>query len=189
MLREDPCLHRDSEADALSLSKAVLLAEVAVSFHTKRSTILVPEPARNRGDVHAALDADGGEKVSQIVVGDPLHTDLFRRVSHAVLTLENAHYGRVGRFICTVRTQVGEHSLQFGDHRNLARFTIFRGRILVASHVEFMPVKVHVCPCYVFGFSNSDSTVGEESDQICTVFRLASAGSTNGLDESEKFFA
>ena len=43
--------------------------------------------ARNSRNVHAAFDADRGEKVAEIVMRDALHPDLFRRVRHAVFDI------------------------------------------------------------------------------------------------------
>jgi hypothetical protein len=43
-----------------------------ISFHAKRTAVLVSEPPRYGRDVHAVFNATGGEQVAQVVVGDSL---------------------------------------------------------------------------------------------------------------------
>ena len=39
----------------------VFVAEVAVCFHCQRPAVLVTEPARDRGNIHAGFNAAGGK--------------------------------------------------------------------------------------------------------------------------------
>lgn len=50
--------------------KAVLLAQVAINPHRKGAAVLVAEPSADGRDVHAGLDASGGEEVPEVVVGE-----------------------------------------------------------------------------------------------------------------------
>ena len=67
---------------------------MSVSFHAKRTAVLMAEPARDSRNINAALNANRREEMAQVMMRDSLHPDLRRRVRHAVLTFENAHYRR-----------------------------------------------------------------------------------------------
>ena len=67
---------------------------MAVGFHAQRTAVFVPKPARDSRNIDAAFDTNGREKMSKIVMSDSLHSDLRRRVRHAVLAFEDAHHGR-----------------------------------------------------------------------------------------------
>jgi len=43
---------------------------MTVGFHTQCAAILMPQPTRNGRNVHASLDAAGGEQMAQVVVRD-----------------------------------------------------------------------------------------------------------------------
>ena len=58
---------------------AMLIAQMAVGFHAQRAAVLMSEPARNRWNVHAGLNAACSEQVPQIVVGNAFHTGQFCR--------------------------------------------------------------------------------------------------------------
>ncbi len=72
----------------------MILTQVSVRFHAQRAAVFVPQPPRDGRNIHATLDANRRKKMAQIVMRDSLHPDLRRRVRHAVLTFENAHYRR-----------------------------------------------------------------------------------------------
>jgi len=91
--------------------------------------------ARNSRNVHAAFDADRGEKVAEIVMRDALHPDLFRRVRHAVLTFENAHHCCVPRFLRPFRSQFGQHPLKVWNHRHKACLAVLCPSFWVAANV------------------------------------------------------
>ena len=59
-----------SKADFLRLILAVLVAQVAVGFHAQHAAVLMPQPARDRRNVHAGLDTARGKQMAQIVVRD-----------------------------------------------------------------------------------------------------------------------
>ena len=71
----------------------MILPQVPVRFHAERTAIFVAKPSRDSRNIHAALDANGREEVSQIVMSNSLHSDLCRGVRHTVLAFENAHDG------------------------------------------------------------------------------------------------
>jgi hypothetical protein len=49
----------------------------------------MPKPAGNSRDVNAAFNADGGEEMAKIVMGDPRHSDDSGRARHGFLALVN----------------------------------------------------------------------------------------------------
>ena len=51
----------DAETNAPRLREAMVLAQVAVRFHTQRAAVFVSKPTRNGWNVHAALDTNGRE--------------------------------------------------------------------------------------------------------------------------------
>ena len=64
---------------------------MAVCFHAQRTAVFMPEPPRNRWNVHTAFDADGREEMPQIMVRYAFDSDLCGRMRHAVLTLKHPH--------------------------------------------------------------------------------------------------
>ncbi len=50
----------------------VLVAQVPVDSHCQRTTILVPQPAGNGRNVHAARNAPGCEEVAEIMVTESM---------------------------------------------------------------------------------------------------------------------
>ena len=72
-----------TETDTLRLGQAVILSQVSVRFHAKRTSVLMSEPTRDSRNIDAAFDANGREKVAEIVMSDSLHSDLRRCVRHA----------------------------------------------------------------------------------------------------------
>src|SRR5205823_14914132 len=92
----------DAETNAPRLREAMVLAQVAVGFHTQCAAVFVSKPARNSGNIDTAFDAYGREQMTEAVVSCPLHSDLRGRMCHAILRFKDAHYGRVRRFISFV---------------------------------------------------------------------------------------
>jgi len=67
------------------------------SYTTHRR--LYVRASRNSRNLDAALDANCGEKMAEIVMCDALYPDLCGRVCHTVLAFENTHHSRIGRLI------------------------------------------------------------------------------------------
>ena len=61
--------------DFSRLRHAVRAAMVCVNLHEQRAAIRVPKPCRHGRDIHAGLDREGREGVSQIVMRQPLHAE------------------------------------------------------------------------------------------------------------------
>src|SRR4051812_3239326 len=59
-----------SECYLRRLGRAVILSEVAVCTHRQRAAVGMSKPSRYGRNIHAALNASRGEKVSEIVVRD-----------------------------------------------------------------------------------------------------------------------
>ena len=65
----------------------MVLTQVSVRFHAQRAAIFVPEPARNSGNIYAALDANRRKKMAKIVMRNAFHSDFRRRMRHTVLAM------------------------------------------------------------------------------------------------------
>jgi hypothetical protein len=59
-----------SESNLKRLCLAVFVSQMPVSFHAQCAAVLMTKPARNRGNIHALLDAAGGKQMAQVVVHD-----------------------------------------------------------------------------------------------------------------------
>ena len=57
---------------------AVFIAKVPVGFHGQRTAVFMPEPARDRWNVHARFNAAGRKQVAQVMVGNSLDTQNLR---------------------------------------------------------------------------------------------------------------
>ena len=132
----------------------MFIAQVAVRFHTQRTAILVAEPARDGGDIDAALDANGRKEMAKIVMSDPLHSDLCGSVRHAVLTLEDPHDRGRRRFNQSFGTQLGEHLFKLGNHRDEPRLAVFRRRLRIATDVQLPANEIRICPGDVLCLAN-----------------------------------
>ena len=89
----------------MGLREAVILTQVAVCFHAQRAAVFVPEPPRYSRNVHATLDANRRKKMTEIVMSNAFHPDFRRRMRHAILAFEDAHYGCSRRFIRPLRPE------------------------------------------------------------------------------------
>ena len=74
-----------AEGNLLRLRDGVFTAEVAVGLHRESPAIFMAEPAGDGWNIDAALNADGREKVTQVVVGDSRHADFLRSPIHRLL--------------------------------------------------------------------------------------------------------
>ena len=81
-----------------------------------------------------------------------------------------------------------KHSLQFRNHWHKACLSVLRRRHGISAHMQLGRHKVSVSPSDKPCLANPNATIGEESHQVCTVFRLTSAGRADHLDEPEEFF-
>ncbi len=85
----------------------MILSQVSVGLHAQSAPVFVAEPSRDSENINAALDTDRRKEVPQIMMRDPLHAELLRRVRHAVLAFEHAHHCCRGRLARTLRTELG----------------------------------------------------------------------------------
>src|SRR5436190_8747349 len=179
----------DAETNAPRLREAMVLAQVAVGFHTQWAAVFVSKPARNSGNIDTAFDANGREQMTEVVVSYPLHTDLRRRMCHAILTFKDAHYGCVRRFIRSLGAQFRQHPLKFWNHRHISHLAVLGCGLRVASHVQLATAKVCVCPRHVFCLANSQAAISEKPHEISAVLRLSCSRSANLLNKFQEFFA
>src|SRR4030095_3345391 len=80
------------ECHTLRLSDAVFAPQVAVGFHCQRAAILVPEPARNGGNIDARLNAAGREQVPEIVMRYAIYPHFFACSIKRLLALFHPKY-------------------------------------------------------------------------------------------------
>ncbi len=178
--------HRLLEGDALRHLGGMMIAQMPIGAHRQRAAIPVPQPARNRRNVHAGFDATCCEKVTQIVVGDPLHLDDLGCPVHGLLTFTDAHDECVVRVVRSLLEEAFQEVAHLGDHGNfpdLTRDTSLQPRLRIAAHDDLLSLEIHVAPLDVAGFVDAKSAVGQEPDQIGAVPAVALAVALDLLDE------
>src|ERR1017187_7740033 len=85
------------EADSRGLGVAVFLPQVTIDLHREGAAVGMPEPARNRGDIDAGLDATCREEVPEIVVRERPYPALAARRFKGAQAFPDAKDGRAGR--------------------------------------------------------------------------------------------
>ena len=159
----------------------MLLAQMPISSHRQRTSIGVPEPARNGRYINTRLDAKGRKEVSQVVVSHPVTTDFFRGARESLLRLVNAK-DRVFMFWLPFGVQPFEKLAQRRNHWDCP----VAGRRLLPRNRNHALLEIHVSPKQERGLANSGATVDQTLDKIATIAALPRASSTNGRHELSK---
>jgi len=147
----------------------MMIAQVPINLHRQRTAVLVPQPTRHRGDVHAGFDAPGGEEVPQVVMGDAGHAHGLRGFVHGTLTFTNSHNvcGRInsrrGGF------EPFQKRAHFGNHGNGPDRTALGSGDRIPAHGDLAFRKIAVCPSNIRSFCLPEPSIRQKSHQIGAV--------------------
>ena len=106
-----------TERNTLRHLGRMLIPQVAVNPHRKRTAVLMTEPARDGGDVHSAFDAAGRKEMPQIMMRDFGDPDLFTCVSKRFSRVFESDDGSSRGIVRTLRPDFLEQRTHLGNHR------------------------------------------------------------------------
>lgn len=173
-----------SEPDLSRHLLAVLVAKVAIDFHGRRPTVLVAEPTRDGGDVHAGLDAPGREQVPEVMVRDPCDAHLRAGAGQgAPAFLHEQH--PVGRSpVGGGGFQGSQQPFHVGENGEPAHFAVLRAIGRITSNDDLAAVPVNVRPGHPRGLAECpEAGVGKELDQLGDAGSPAPAARPDFLDQ------
>ena len=79
------------EANTQRLSETVILPQVPVRFHTKRTAVFVSKPTRDGGNVDATFDANSRKQMTQVMMSQMRNARFLASRIHCLLAIAHPH--------------------------------------------------------------------------------------------------
>jgi hypothetical protein len=163
---------------------------MSVNIHRHCTAITVAKPVRNRGNIDAAFDAAGCEKVTQVVKRYSADSqDLYGSID-GFLAFGDSHNFGSGRLIWPLDCYLFQQGSHIRDHRDFTAFpgmSALQTRRRVALEHNFAAVEIAISPRNVSGFVLAKAAVREELSQVSGGPGKAAARASDFRDQLLEF--